>query len=317
MIFFICGTDHFRTAEKLKELKSGFIQKRDKAGLNVSELDGETAEVQTLRQEIMAAPFLGEKRMVIVKNILKNKKAGKELEAFLMEKGETLDSIVCFVDYLDGEKVKMVRGKAMITGKLYQYLAKQKFAWEFYPLSVRELPGWINNYAKENNFKISRQATEELAFLVGSDLVQMANELTKLKAYCNDKEVDLESVKLLVRAKFDDNIFNLVEAVARKNKALSMKLLAGQIKNGTHEMMILKMLIRQFKILIQIKGGASASQVGLPPFIFPKAQGQAQGFSAEKLLEAYRRLLELEVSFKSGAKNPELLLDLFVEAISK
>ena len=53
MIFYICGTDHYRAAEKLKELKNGFIQKRDKAGLNVTEIDGETVDATKLRQEIM------------------------------------------------------------------------------------------------------------------------------------------------------------------------------------------------------------------------------------------------------------------------
>ncbi len=332
MIFYICGTDHYRAAEKLKELKNGFIQKRDKAGLNVTEIDGETVDVVKLRQEIMASPFLGEKRMIIVRDILKNKKVAKELEAFLKDQGEKLDNVVCFIDYLDGEKVKFKMGKPVIAGNLYKFLIAQKFAWEYYPLSSRELPGWISKYVSDKsrchpdqsssaverslNCRISRQASEELAYLVGSDLVQMGNELDKLVAYCGDQEIGIEAVRQLVRAKFDDNIFNLVEAVARKNKALSMKLLAGQMKNGVHEIMILKMLTRQFKMLIQIKGGGNASEVGLPPFIFTKAASQASNFTEEKLISAYHKLLELEASFKSGATNPELSLDLFISAIA-
>jgi len=82
MLFYVHGTDHYRIKEKINELKTGFVKKRDKANLNTVNLDGEKIDLSHLIQEVMTTPFLGEKKMIVVKNIWKNKKAHAELAKF-------------------------------------------------------------------------------------------------------------------------------------------------------------------------------------------------------------------------------------------
>lgn len=314
MIFFLFGTDHFRLTQKLTELKNSFIQKRDKAGLNIISLNGEDLEFDRWRQEIMTAPFLGEKKMIIVKNILSNKKILKPIVDFLKDREKQIDNIVCFFNCLDNEKFKALGNKKIsLTDPLSKYLSRQEFVWEMNLLSGPALKNWLQNYFNERSAKIEPTALEKLIALVGNDLVALTTEATKLIAYKNEKTIAPADVDLLVQAKFNDNIFNLVDALGQKNQLLALRLTAGQIKNGNHPLMILTMIIRQFKILLQIKGGAASAQaIGVHPFVFGKAKNQSRNFSLEKLRAIYQQLVNLEGQLKSGFKNPELLFNLFV-----
>ncbi len=146
MIFSIYGSDSYRIDEKLKEMKDGFIEKRDKSGLNVVNLDGEKINLGDFQQEVMTTPFLSEKKMVIVKNISKNKKVHKELAGFLKEKKDNIDNVVGFVDYLDPKK--------KLTGPLFKLLGGEKFKWEFNEMAGGQLSQWLKKYLADKQIEI-------------------------------------------------------------------------------------------------------------------------------------------------------------------
>ena len=314
MIFFIYGTDNYRCQEKLNELKDGFIQKRDKAGLNIVNLDGEKLGLDELRQEILTVPFLGEKKMIVIKNFLGGRKPSENTKAeeFLSTNEKTLENVVCFVEFFDPKETRLSRGHVEMKNALFKFLAGQKFAWEFNALSNRELTPWLKQYTEKNQIKIEPAALTALAAAVGNDLYQLTSELKKLKAYRHPGAIKAEDIKNLAQPKFNDNIFNLMDAIGQKNRKLSLKLISDQLSSGNHELMLHKMILRQFKILLQIAGGATAANSDLHPFVYQKAKLQAKNFSLVKLKKIYTELLGLEAEFKTGQKNPELIFDLFI-----
>lgn len=316
MLSFIYGTDAYRCQEKLKELTNSFIAKRDKAGINVVKITGDKFDFDLFRQEVLAVPFLGEKKMIIVKDLLRHlataggKKTDKLITDFLKERQDKLDNVVCFIDIVDSERAKKSRGKAPFASALFGLLKKEKFVWELNTLAGKSLINWLDDFTKDKKIKISNKALEKLIAFTDSDLSQIILELEKLAAYKNREEINETDVGLLVSGKSDDNIFNLVDAIGKKDRRTTLRLIDAQLKNGTPELMILKMISRQFRIMLQIKSGGG-SDSGLPMFIIAKTRGQTDNFTLEKLIEINRTLLELEKKFKSGERHSELLLDLF------
>lgn len=317
MLFAIFGTDHYRCQEKLKELKQGFIEKRDKSGFNLVELDAENMNIDGFKQEAMSAPFLSEKKMIIVKNSLRAKKTWEPIFEFIKEKGDKIENILVFIDFLINEK------KAQPTGPFFNYLKKQQYLWEFNLLNPKQTEQWLGQYLASKGASIAPQALTLTVALVGNDLTQLALEADKLAAYADKNEITADDVNNLVKAKFDDNIFNLIDALGNKNKKLALKLLAGQIQNGAQPLALLGMISRQFKNLLLVKSYAEKSQgridnyaaakdLGLHPFVFQKTLAQCRNFTAENLIEISDNLLHIESQLKSGAKNPELLLDLLI-----
>ena len=314
MIFFIFGTDHYQAAEKLKELKAGFNQKRDKAGLNVVNLNGEELTPNQLQQEALTVPFLGEKKIIIIKNALANKKIGSELVDFLKSNEKKIDNIICFVDFIEADKVKVDRkNKLSLTGALFKYLSTGEYVWEFNLMPSQNLTNWLNRYLAQKSIKIEPAAITELIIRVGNDLFQMVAEVDKLVALKNREKILAVDIKNNVNYKFDDNIFNLVDSLGNKNKRLALKLMSDQLNFGSHPLMILSMIIRQFKIILKTKdGGTSALKLKLHPFVFNKAKIQSRNFTKEQLIRIINKLLNLEKRLKSGEKNPELFFNLFI-----
>ena len=83
------------------------------------------------------------------------------------------------------------------------------------------------------------------------------------------------------------------------------------------------MIVRQFRILIQVKDLSSqglaastvAKQAGLHPFVAEKAGRQAMNFSMGQLEMIYARLLETDLAIKTGQTEEVLALDTLVAAL--
>ena len=109
MIIYIYGADTFRSRKYLREMVEQFKKKRDPQGYNVVFVDAQK-QPEKILGEILTAPFLAEKRMIIVENVLSI--SDKELLAGLMEriaKGKTPESNV--VVFWQGEKTRSVSAK--------------------------------------------------------------------------------------------------------------------------------------------------------------------------------------------------------------
>ena len=129
-------------------------------------------------------------------------------------------------------------------------------------------------------------------------------------------------MEVLVNGKFDDNIFNLVDAVGIKNKKLSLQLLQDQLASGAHEMYILSMLIRQYRLLLCVKEMVQSQKtkkeisffLGIHPFVAQKMIQQSQNYSLDQLKMIYRLLTSIDIQLKKGSVKDKgvILFDLFV-----
>lgn len=324
MIFFLYGADTYRSRQKLNELKAKFLKEVDKAGINLAEMDGAKIKLNDFNAAISTPPFLARKRFLAVENLLSNK--NKELLSGVAEllnnKKEILEQLI--VVFWEGEKVDQRTA-------LFKYLSKpqrgpfgEKYAQEFTVLKDEEIKSWLRIEIKKRGGNFTPSAVGRLAELVGGDLWQASGEIDKLISYKAGKMIDIDDVDLLVRGKFDDNIFHFVDAIAHKNKKLAYKLLSDQINSGAEELYLLAMLIRQFRILLQVgdvleAGGVNqyqlAKELGLHPFVAQKALAQAHLFSADKLRKIYQELLQTDFKLKTSGGDKRLLFDLLLAKI--
>jgi hypothetical protein len=66
MIIHLTGSDTYRSAQRLAELRRAFIEKHDPKGLGTITLDGSTGTVEELRTALTATGFFSTKRFVAV-----------------------------------------------------------------------------------------------------------------------------------------------------------------------------------------------------------------------------------------------------------
>lgn len=310
MIIYLYGEDTFRSRQKLREFKEKFIRERDNSKLNTAEVDGSNIELGELKQQISAMPFLAEKRFLAISNLSENKKIIDAVLEFLAEEKYHQDVILVFWEETpDGRE------------KLHKFLLGQQHVQEFKPLDDGTLGRWILDEVKKRGGQINPLAVRVLISYVGNNLWQLSNEVNKLLAFKNKEEIQKEDVEKLVRTKFDDNIFGLVDALGNKNKKMAVNLLNNQLSFGSPIGYIISMLIRQYRILLQTQeyiGETSdtvARKLKLHPFVVKKAMVQVRRYNFKELKKIYRELLKIDKEMKTTSWEPELMVDLLIARV--
>ncbi|MFH2136376.1 MAG: DNA polymerase III subunit delta [Patescibacteria group bacterium] len=327
MVLFLYGEDSYRSRAKLKQIEEKF-KKTDKSRVNFIRIDGERNPWKNIEKEILSPPFLHDKKLVVVENFLK-KRGQKFDEAVVFLKGEKNSDGTVVVFWEDSKPDERTA--------IFKFLNKPKQADRFDFLDAAKLRKWIAEAVAERNLKIDAQAAEVILGLVGSDLWQISGELDKLSAYAGGRKeknnlITAEDVALFVRGKFDENIFSLTDALGTKNKKTVFKILNEQIESGLEEGYIFAMLVRQFRILLQIKELVTrdfpflsvgdpgikqkiALELGLHPYVVQKTLYQIKNFSLPELKNIYRKMLALDMKMKRGNFNPRAFLELFIAEV--
>ncbi len=316
MIFFLYGEDTFRSRAKKRELLEGFKGKRDPTGMNVVLLDAQKDKEERIFEELVAAPFLAEKRMLVIENLLDNKKT-KLQKSFLeiLEAQKVPESTILIL----WEEGKIFKGDA---GKLFAVLSKEKYAQEFPALWGAELSKWIMNELTSRGALIDSPAIEFIVKNAGSDLWFIHSLVDQLIAYAGGEHITIDHVKIFLRESVDDNIFNLVDALVAKNSKKVFAMIQEQYHKGEDAQFIFAMIMRQFKILLQLsdmyargmreRDDIVARQLGLHPFVVKKSLSLVQKYSLEQLKNIYRELLEIDIKTKTGQGDQSQMLDFFV-----
>lgn len=321
MILFLFGLDTFRSRQYLAQSIEKFKRERDPQGYNVATVDGKTSPFGKITAEILASPFLAEKRMVIVENLLAS--SSKELLAamlaFIADKKIPENNVVIFWQGESLSKVKEAK-------ELEAVLIKEKYAREFVPLTGAKLAEWTANEVKARGGSIAAEALNYLVVNVGSDLWLLHSLVNQLTAYTvAAHHIALADVELFLSEKVDDNIFNMVDAIVSGNHKTAFRLLAEQRRLGEEDGRLFGLILWQFKILLQIadlserEGSITsdivAKKLGVHPYVAKKNFALAKRYSLAKLESIYDRLLAIDVKTKTGQADQGLLIDLFVAAV--
>lgn len=321
MIIFFYGPDTYRSRQKVNELKDKFTNEIDKNSQSLVVLNGSSANLKEIGEKINTGSLFVKKRMVIIENIFENKsdKLLGDLADFLKKKEteqtETGDIIIFKDDLLEEKKLKKERLK------LLSFLKEQKYVQEFKNLSGSALKDFITDLAKKNNRQIESVAIEELIKRTNSDLWRIVSELNKLSMLIKEQEnITLSLIKEQIAGLYDENVFSLMDAISTRNKKLALTILEEQYLAGLSDDYILSMLIRQFKILFQIKSAVSgnfsplqiANELKLHSYVVKKSLTQVQNFKNNELQARLNFLIDLDFGNKTGQKDLRTELLLFI-----
>lgn len=325
MIIYLHGPDTYRLRQRLLFFREGFKKKYDGHGLNVVTLDGAQLTTEEFRKNVGQVGFLSTKRFIVIENLLSGHKQKNTFEqlADYLENEWSGDNVLVFLEEEEATKAKKKPGTKRVGNPLLAYLLQKAKIEDFPLLSGEQLTRWIGAEVKKRGGQIVTAAARELAMLVGSDLWMMSSEIEKLINYKGGGTISAHDVSQQVRAAFDENIFHLTDALAAKDAQRSFKMLHDQLESGSHELYVLTMLVRQFRILLQVKSilaqepnsSTVAARLGIHPFVAQKAVRDAQKFTAAELEKIYRQLMEIDAKIKTSQENPRLLFDLLVMEI--
>ena len=317
MIIFLYGKDTFRSRQQLTKMIDKFKADRDPQGLNTVRLDAEKEKGGQILEQVLAQPFLAEKRMVVVENLLasKQKETRAELLTRVEEKRLPENNVIIFWEGTDKFKTKDAKA-------FFDRLLKEKYTQHFEPIVGAKLEAWVTAECEAREGTIDREAARYLAKHVGGDMWRLSALIDQLIAYKNGETIQVADAELFLDEKVDDNIFNLIDAIVGKQSKNVFAMIEEQYRSGKDAGYIFAMILRQFRILLEMRdiferdgdsqSGQLAKRLGLHPFVVKKSLPLVRRYPLSELEDIYERLLAIDIDTKTGRGDQAMMLDVFV-----
>ncbi len=303
MIIILHGGDSYRSDQKLREIVGGY-KKKNKSGINLKYL-GENPSFLDLKDESGQLGMFEEKRLLVGKSVLEDKKIKNKLEENLKI-------------FTENENILILREDKKIKGKLTQKVKKLKgkngMVKEYKKLEGKRLKNWYIKEFSKYDAEVSRGVVEKIVDYVGSDLWRGANEVAKLSNLKTGKKVNIEDVIDHVKPNLETDIFKTMDALGRGNKKLAVELLQKHLQQGDSPFYLLSMINNQVKNLMIVKqlkeSGLSNSEAKkrskMHPFVFKKSVSQAESVSFKKIKKTHQELFKVDLDSKLGKISPEM-----------
>jgi DNA polymerase-3 subunit delta len=330
VLYILWGEDLFSIQEKLQEIKDG-LGDLSFLATNTSVLDGQKLSVNELRSKAETMPFLSEKRLVIVNGLLDRFEAkDKPVKAKKASTVTKEDESKLFADCLNNlppttvlvltDNIEMKKN-ALVNNPLFKAISGKAEVKPFPGLKGIKLSQWIQAKVTLKSGAISEQATALLMQLIGGDLYTLNNEINKLLAFTASRRIEEKDVRMVVSAAQEADVFSMVDAIIDKKAGLAESLLGNLTQKGVAPTQILVLLARQIQLMVQIKDLKSQkkssadiqTRLGIVyGFIWDKISARAEKYSADKLKDIYRKLLETDLAIKTGKYEGDLALEILI-----
>ncbi len=321
-IYILQGDDDLSIRDYLKDL-SAQLRAEDSVQLDVARLEGRTFDRAAITQALNSLSLLSPRRLVILEEALELM-GQKDAHAWWMELLRQMPGATVLV-LLIPDSQRYVRG-GMVWEKvgakhwLHQCLRDcgKQVEWQEKPLpSQRDMPGWIMTEVEKQGGHFDGRAAAELANLVGNNLFQARQEISKALSYVGPEgTVSREDVRLLCSQSREEDIFAMVDAVGARNTRQALGLLQRLLQDLPAQY-IYTMLARQVRLLIMAretldsrgKEDDLAAQAHLHAFVAKKAFAQCRKFNLVELVELYRRLDRMDEDAKTGNVTLEVAME--------
>ncbi|MFC2003266.1 DNA polymerase III subunit delta, partial [Chloroflexota bacterium] len=325
LLYILMGRDEFSLRESLEELKRG-IGDQDLLSVNTTVLDGQQVTLTQLRTICETVPFLGEGRLVIVKGLLerfepKSKSGGQKTTRITNQGGEYKVLSTYITQLPDSTILVLIEGEIVGSNPLLRELSGKAKVKSFPLLRDSQLRQWVQQRVKAEGGSISPQAVNLLTRLVGSNLWIMANEINKLVLFTSGRRIEEEDVRVTVSYAQEASVFAMVDAILEFRAGVAEQFLQQLLREGAAPAYLLVMLSRQVRMIVRAKELSSQGQskmeiqkrIGLTSeFALRKVLEQAGRYPLVRLKEVYHKLLETDLSIKTGKYDGDLALNILI-----
>lgn len=299
MAYLIIGNKSIQDKEKQNLYKKLNINSND-----VIKYDLLDAPISRIIEELDTFSLFEDKKIVLCNNFSKL----DNNEIFLKYLENESDNILILTDEkkLEGNSkiVKAINQKLNIIDNSDMNLLsliKEEFKdYEIYNMTAIMLQDYCNN-----------------------DYGRVINEIEKLKMFkLDDKKITNEDVKLLVKKSFDSTIFDLINAINKKNKTKIFEIYNELINNNEDETKIIATLANHYRLVYKIKiltednlDEDIIKELKLHPYRFKLLKEQSYSYSKTDLLTIIKNMSVVDINVKSGVLDKKIAMELFLAHI--
>ena len=307
MNYLLYGTEKFLIEKEIKNI----INTNNIEDVNISKYDLEINNLKEILEDANTISLFSNIKLIIVDNAFIFNKMSKKiddldlLEEYLKSKNNTILIFINNSEKIDSSKkiTKLIKNDGIIK--------------EFNPLKN------INSNIKSmfDDYKISDEGINLLIKKVGNSLEIIYQEVEKLKIYkIEDKIITLKDIEDLTIENTNIDIFKFVDDIINKNKKSAINTYHELLKLNEEPIKIVALLASKFRLMYQVSTLArkgyteeSISEI-LKVHKYPVHLAIVTGYkyNPKILLKYLNDLANLDIGIKTGEKDKDLSLELFI-----
>jgi len=262
----------------------------------LSDLDGDTAELSDVLDELRTLPFLGDHRVVLLRGA----------DGFISTHRQALESYAD--DPCPSGTLILVCKSLPANTKLHKKIAKVGRTVACKAPRGGEINRWISARCRDGHgCTIDASTASRLRELVGDSLAMLDNELAKLSLYAGEgARITREQVGDLVAAQREETVFGIIEAMLSGDTARAVGLWAdvwatdraapGRAIGG-----LAWAMRRVINAKAELDAGASVGQVAGKMWIDPeRLSAQVDGYTIGDLERVLVELCDADLAAKTG-----------------
>jgi DNA polymerase-3 subunit delta len=264
-------------------------------GFNQTILYGKDLSPQTIIDNARRFPMMSNHQVIIVREA-QNIKEIEELESYVKNPLRSTILVICY-KYKTLDKRKTLAKTIDQKGILFE--AKKIYD--------NQLPAWISNYLKIEQYTITPQAAALLAEYLGADLSKVANELDKLMITLKPgTSISPDHIERNIGISKEYNVFELQNAIGERDILRANRIINyfGSNPGNNQPPMIIASLFGYFSKILSYhfledkSQNNAASVLQVNPFFVKNYSMAAKNYSIRKLVEIISILREYDMKLK-------------------
>ena len=298
--------------------KVDMLIKESKANeFNISIYDCSEVNVGLAIQDALTMPFLGETKVVIIKNPM-----------FLtQEKQQITHDVESLINYLNNpndQTYLIINACGLkISEKLefVKVLNKKAVVNETKEIDEIEFKGWIKRQCDIAFVKIDDEAVKSFYLAVGKDLINAKNELDKMILYVgHGGQITKNVVKELTSRGLQANVYTLSSAILSKNKEKIYHIYSELIESGVDINVLINLTSKTMKdnllVNLLLEQGLTQGDIALKMGVGNNRAyylvKDAKLLDINNIKEYIIKLSELDYNIKSGQVDPKTGFEFFL-----
>ncbi|MDE7365160.1 MAG: DNA polymerase III subunit delta [Ruminococcus sp.] len=335
-IYYLFGTDVSGVEKMTKYIIRMAVG--ENADFALTKIDGKKLDLSEFSDIIQQFPMMSEYNCILVNDYNCERpfddmrgRSADDVTKKLLETLKNIPSQTVIIFNVTGFEVKVQRdyktNQNIIKDKnkkLADFASKNGVLCEFPIKKPAELSKSIVSAVSANGGMISQINARHLAEICMCDELVISNEIAKLCAYADGREIDVNMIHELVHIQTETTIYNLANAVASMNARDAFDAVNQLDIDNDNRVLVMYAItgafVDMYRASCAIKSGVTPEKVafdfgyGKRTFVMKNAFRDSSRMSIERLRECIVILRDTTMKLNSTASNPRTAIE---QAITK
>jgi len=301
-LFIIYGEEYYLINKKIDEI----IDKK-----NVTIYDMNSASIDDVIEDVLSFSLFSNNKDILCTNC-----------TFLTSSSDdkhSLNSLKSILNKnIENRLILTVNSKLDERKKIVKELLRLGTTFSFSILKGYEVLKYIGEEFRKLGYKIDDETINYFHNFVGDDLGIVSSEINKLILYKDNKIILKEDIDAITSRIINDNIFDLINAVVKKDVDKSLRIYDDLVSMNEEEIKLISILGDYFRLIYQVKTMSLlgymekdiTKDLDVHPYRVKLAKSSliTLGEAKEYLL----KLFDLDRSIKTGKKDKKMAFKLFL-----